>query len=156
MNKHKHFQQIRAFADGWAIEFLDAVKGWVQISNPSFVASCEYRVIPDAEGWLPWYGGECPVSKAQKVKVKFKDGSAGERLSSSVGWSDHNLIAYKLVEEPKQKVKMCQWVVAVPEGTPYAYVTSLFYKSEDDLLRDCPDIKIIQRADWTEIEVEES
>jgi len=55
----------------------------------------------------------------------------------------------------KQKTKkMCQWVIKRGKARPET--TFEYYVSEADLLEDLNplDVVIIQRADWTEIEVE--
>ena len=60
MTKHKHYYAIRAYADGWEIESKSSV-GWEHIPRPFFDEDREYRVVPDKDGWLPWYGGKCPL-----------------------------------------------------------------------------------------------
>lgn len=157
MNKHKHYQQIRAYADGWRIEFLDS-NGWKEIDNPSFAESCEYRIAPDKDDWLPWYGGESPFLSAPNhaLVTKFADNTVSRiRPAKDFDWSDHNLIAYREVswaelhESKPKTVKMWQWVVKYGTGAPC--ITTHFFKSENEV----KGVDIIQRADWTEIEVEE-
>jgi len=57
------------------------------------------------------------------------------------------------MKKPKTK-KMCQWVIKRGNARPEA--TFEYYSSEKELMEDLNplDVVIIQRADWTEIEVE--
>lgn len=58
---------------------------------------------------------------------------------------------WELYKEPKLKVKKWQWVISY---TPHnEQLTIYFYAHADDLQKNMVDGKIIQRADWTEIEV---
>ena len=79
----------------------------------------------DPDGWIPWHGGECPVSEGTLVDVRYRDGdenigvSAG-LLPSSSGWvkgsanfwafewrhRDNNgdIIAYRLHREPEDRL----------------------------------------------------
>ena len=43
---------------------------------------------PDADGWINWYGGECPVSDETIIEVKFKSGVAGSGEGFAYCW-DH-------------------------------------------------------------------
>jgi hypothetical protein len=70
--QHKHYYCIRAFGDGWKIETDYGDEIWVPADNPRFSASCKYRVVPDEDGWLPWYGGECPVAAGTMVDVRYR------------------------------------------------------------------------------------
>jgi hypothetical protein len=103
--QHKHYYCIRAFGDGWKIEtdFGDGV--WVPIDNPRFSKSCKYRVAPDENGWLPWYGGKCPVDPDTLIEAQYK---VYNRLDNTVvpakyfNWgaeSKYPIIAYRVIEE---------------------------------------------------------
>lgn len=68
---------------------------------------------PDADGWIEWNGGECPVSPTTKVDVRFREAMDDdyESLYSFGGeageWEwDHNncesdIVAYRLAEPAK-------------------------------------------------------
>lgn len=162
MEKHKHYTAIRAFADGWGIEVLRHYSHeWVQIDDPSFSLMCEYRIVPDEDGWLPWYGGECPVPEGTRIEIRFSDNTISSRLSNatSLKWSHKRLpgdiFAYRVVEEAKLKKKVKLWqFVYKRKGPPH--ITACFYPTLEDAVKGCGGDIIIQRADWTEIEVEES
>ncbi|MBO15574.1 MAG: hypothetical protein CME87_08830 [Herbaspirillum sp.] len=70
-----------------------------------------YRVVgtppaePDADGWIEWKGGECPVPDSTIVKVRFRsnDESARPCRADWHAW-DHvgarsDIIAYRVVKE---------------------------------------------------------
>jgi hypothetical protein len=62
--RHKHYQCIMALANGWRVECLQVDGKWLKIIWPNFSVDCEYRIVPDENGWLPWYATEdsvCPV-----------------------------------------------------------------------------------------------
>ena len=68
----------------------------------------------DADGWIPWSGGECPVTVGTRVDAKFRDGEkaynvpAGDCAEdpdsrSASDWShmesNYDIIAYRIVKE---------------------------------------------------------
>lgn len=105
MTKHKHYYAIRAFADGWKIKYKSTLANdWYLAQKPIFDESKEYRVVPDEDGWLPWYGGECPVDPDTMVEVRYKGGPAiGVAQAHSICW-EHidkagDVIAYRIIKE---------------------------------------------------------
>lgn len=118
MSKRKHYQVIRAFADGWRIESSDPNNKWEQITNPMFYEDDyhQYRIVPDAEGWIPFYSqpdSECPVDPQQRVEAQYGGeiwifaGKAGEIVWKDDGF--HNVTRYrpyKIVDENKPKVNL--------------------------------------------------
>ena len=60
---------------------------------------------------------------------------------------------YRIKPKEKQKVKMWQWVMRSNPEASY-FVTSNFYSSEEVANTEYPYHELLQRADWTEIEVE--
>jgi len=71
--RHVHYQCIRALADGWGIEYY-FIPGdeWIKATHPLFNVNNEYRIIPDKDGWLPWYGGEeCPLPEDTIIECKY-------------------------------------------------------------------------------------
>ena len=58
---------------------------------------------PDADGWIPWAGGECPVGAKTGVQVKDRTG----RTCLGAGWefdwehaaSDYDILAYRIVRK---------------------------------------------------------
>lgn len=68
---------------------------------------------PSDDGWIPWAGGECPVTVGTRVDAKFRDGEkaynvpAGDCAEdpdsrSASDWSrtesDYDIIAYRVVK----------------------------------------------------------
>lgn len=145
MKKHKHYNVIRAYADGWKI--------WSPITLPAFSEQVEYRIVPE-DGWLPWYGGECPIPYDQMVKVRFSDNTLSTiRQAREFNWQVDYVAVYRVIEEAPQpkKVKMWQFVY---KKTFLPQLTVCFYPTFEEAVKACEGATIIQRADWTEIEVE--
>ena len=61
-----------------------------------------YQSYPnvDADGWIEWSGGECPVDEDDRIDVKFSDGDTLFDVDSNWDWSGGvdmcNIIAYRL------------------------------------------------------------
>ena len=58
---------------------------------------------PNADGWMPWSGGECPVDQGALASIQLRDGYRADiRTPRSFRWdhdgSDGDIIAYKLAE----------------------------------------------------------
>lgn len=55
---------------------------------------------PDADGWIEWKGGECPVGKDSRIDVKFSDRDELFGVDSDWDWGEDvdgcNIIAYRL------------------------------------------------------------
>lgn len=160
MKKHKHYNCIRAYADGWEIERWNHIGNYweANIFSPIFDDPYEqFRIVPDDDGWLPWYGGECPVDREATVSVLDEGGECRTASAKIFLWGDlegANIIAYKIVEEAPKKVKMWQWVLQHEKN--YLCMTVYFHATREKVEAEYPDYKVVQRADWTEIEVEES
>jgi len=95
-----HYQCKRAFADGWEIEWFDC-GSWGVITNPVFEETCEYRVVPDEDGWLPWYaheGAVCPVADNARVQIT---GQIGSIAACSVVWHEWNGM-YRVIKEAEK------------------------------------------------------
>ena len=62
-------------------------------------------------------------------------------------------IDYRIKPKEKQKVKMWQWVMKHSESN-WIFLTDEFFRTGLDAKYEYPAGAIVQRADWTEIEVE--
>lgn len=55
--------------------------------------------VPDADGWIDWKGGECPVGDGDRIDVKFSDGGEFFDVDSDWDWGVDacgcNIIAYR-------------------------------------------------------------
>ena len=62
----------------------------------------------DADGWIPWSGGECPIPEGMAFDLRFRDGVtllAASSISPAAEWgwnherSWYVIIAYRIVKE---------------------------------------------------------
>ena len=62
----------------------------------------------DADGWIPWSGGECPLGRVTQVDVRFRNGDEFMGAESpwpagSYSWShdesDYDIVAYRIAKE---------------------------------------------------------
>lgn len=75
---------------------------------------------PDADGWIEWSGGECPVGKDSRIDAKFSDGDELFGVSSDWDWGVDagrcNIIAYRLHKPEQSKPEFCESVMrSIPE-----------------------------------------
>ena len=63
---------------------------------------------PDADGWIEWNGGDCPVGEGDRIDVKFSDGDEFFDVGSDWGWDVDaggcNIIAYRLHKQEKKSI----------------------------------------------------
>lgn len=95
--QHKHCYCIRAFGDGWKIEYKLG-DSWRPAPGPLFGELTEYRVVPDENGWLPWYGGECPVDPGTVVETRVGYCVGKSREAGDYVWGS-SITAYRVIEE---------------------------------------------------------
>jgi hypothetical protein len=96
------------------------------LSREEYFHLCQ---APDADGWIEWNGGECPVGDDSIVDVMFCNGRVGIGLSplpaggaEMEGWRLINgrsdIIAYRLHKHEKVKSEFCESVMrSIPEPT---------------------------------------
>lgn len=102
------------------------VKNWHQ----TILSREEYFHLypaPDADGWIEWKGGECPVDGECIVSYKMRDAATFRRgePASEVRWQ-HNgtasdIIAYRLHKPEQAKPEFCESVtrsITEPETKP--------------------------------------
>ena len=82
--RRPHYQERRAHADGWEIEhrMITMQDGWRPVFNhPDFDnPNLEFHIVPDADGWLPWYGsedGKGPLEGNPMVEAEFAKANPG-------------------------------------------------------------------------------
>lgn len=75
------------------------IKNWHQ----TILSRAEYFHLypaPDADGWIEWRGGECPVDEGDRIDVKLSDGDEFFDVDSDLDWDVDaggcNIIAYRL------------------------------------------------------------
>lgn len=85
----------------------EALGGWfvankIKNHHQTVLSRAEYShlcPVPDADGWIDWKGGECPVGDGDRIDVKLSDG--GEFFDVDSGWDwgvdagGCNIIAYR-------------------------------------------------------------
>ena len=76
---------------------------------------------PDADGWIEWKGGECPVEPSTKIGVCYRNGGEFHSIitAASQRWSNNgwpaDIIAYRL-HKPEVKPEFCESVTrSIPE-----------------------------------------
>lgn len=108
MKRRPHYQERRAHADGWVIECRqEGMEAWSLVERPWFAESCEYRIIPDKDGWLPWYATEdskCPVPPDTQVEIETSDDQdLGAVPAGSLSWHDCgagcSIVRYRIVQQ---------------------------------------------------------
>ena len=168
--RRPHYQERRAHADGWEIEHRMITMqfagfaptywnedGWRPVFNhPDFDnPNLEFHIVPDADGWLPWYGsedGKGPLEGNPMVEAEFSD---HQRLVGTQGnWTwGSGIKLYRPHQEPaeKPKVKMWQWIYRCGNEVPG--ITAHFYKDMATACKAVPSCDVIGPAPWTEIEI---
>lgn len=64
---------------------------------------------PDADDWIEWHGGECPVPEGRKFQIRRRDGYETSVIKGAKIWAwgppdkprVSDIIAYRIVEERK-------------------------------------------------------
>lgn len=104
--------------DCWWGEHLDGcdigqdrlIANWHQ----SCLSRAEYFHLypaPDADEWIEWKGGECPVDDGDLIDVKFSDGDTLFGVNNGWDWGNNaygcNIIAYRLRKHEKSLGGLC-------------------------------------------------
>jgi len=94
---------------------------------------------PDADGWIEWKGGECPVGEGDRIDVKFSGGDEFFDVSSDWGWGADaggcNIIAYRLHKPEQAKPELCESVmrsIPEPESKPTIEQLASDYRNKLD------------------------
>ena len=78
------------------------------VSDMNIWADCVEPIsqeqTPDADGWIPWSGGECPIGLTKKCEVKFRfGGTSNQHAAGRWNWSrsacapNCEIIAYRVI-----------------------------------------------------------
>jgi len=142
MKPHKHEKFIKLKADGVLIE-RKVSSGWVEADWCSFDwTGLEFRIAPeqtpDADGWIPWFGGENPaVGKRVEYKLRDSQQSSEGLGSEALRWwhrnHDSDIVAYRIHKEKvKEKVKKWRWMFFYPAPIQPSsiYVSEPFTQAE--------------------------
>lgn len=105
MTRKPHYYERRAHAEGWDVEVWNNEREkWVDTVFPLFLLDCKYRVVPDADGWLPWFGDEDPPVYGD-VDYCTLDGEEGSIADAdSLRWKHighgSDIVKYRPTPEP--------------------------------------------------------
>ena len=116
---NKHIRQCVFYLNGFRAGGFDAnpFHNWHQcvLSREEY-----YQAYPkaDADGWIEWNGGECPVDNDSLVDVKFPDGSEYFNTDAYWDWSSESDTPISHYRQSKKVVKpeFCESVMrSIPE-----------------------------------------
>lgn len=92
---------------------------------------------PDADGWIEWNGGDCPVGEGDRIDVKFSDGDEFFDVGSDWDWGVDaggcNIIAYRLHKQADPE--FCESVmrsIPEPEAKPTIEQLAKDYRNAKD------------------------
>ena len=154
--KHKHAEFIHLMANGVRIE-TDVNGYWIKtywgdFNDNNLTFRISTNQLPDAEGWIPWHGGENPaVGKIVCIKCRV-GGVPVNFASNNLDWrhkeSDGDIVAYRIV---KEKAKKWRWMYAVADNM--LYMTPPMTEAEVKAwAAERPWVyKLGPRQDWTEV-----
>ena len=100
--------------------YCATIKGWHQ----AILSRAEYFHLypaPDADGWIEWNGGECPVADGVALDVKYRDGDKLTIRYPEVYRWNHignrgDFVAYRLRKPEQSKPEFCEPVMrSIPE-----------------------------------------
>ena len=91
-------------------KLLKALKNLLSDIEGLMGESSGHLPIADADGWLPWEGGDRPVYRRTKIRVRYRDGYEEEGLA--MNWTEcwkrmqcgpqpDDIIAYRIVGDSK-------------------------------------------------------
>ena len=79
-------------------------KEW--IAARSAIAKAEAELTEpqaDADRWIHWYGGECPIQEEVHIEIKYRDGDTSCGKAGRWRWIhlglDGDIIAYRIAKE---------------------------------------------------------
>ena len=128
----------------WNADGTQIVFAWLSRPLPNWhqcVLSREeyYHAYPkaDADGWIEWKGGECPVDNDSLVDVKFPDGSEYFNTDAYWDWSSESDTPISHYRQSKKVVKpwICESVtssIPEPEAKPTIEQLAADYRNAKD------------------------
>lgn len=73
---------------------------------------------PDADGWIEWGGGECPVDKYARIDIRMTGGTTHYDTDTHWGWNadSFKITHYRLHKPQKSEPQYCESVTrSIPE-----------------------------------------
>jgi hypothetical protein len=93
----------------WAAQQADALLAACETTTNDLliseqISSSAGETQPDAEGWIEWKGGECPVPFGASIEVAFSGGvkTKGRAFNWTHDGGSFDIIAYRIVKEAKE------------------------------------------------------
>jgi hypothetical protein len=92
----------------------------------------EKELMDEAQGWIEWNGGECPVAEGTRVDYKLRgnpDTSVADASfpAENLQWNHENepwdIVAYRLVDAPGASTEPESALTHQPTGTHYRDAT---------------------------------
>lgn len=123
-----------------AIKLSTLIPNWHQtiLSRDEF-EQIVAETAPDADGWIEWGGGECPVGEGDRIDVKFSDGDTLLNVDCDWDWGEDvdgcNIIAYRLHKTQKSEPQYCESVTrSIPEPIAAPTIDQLLqdWRNADD------------------------
>lgn len=105
---------------------------------------------PDADGWIEWKGGECPVDHGVMIDVRYRDGVVSKCMPALEPVADYHdvmhqywqndgvdgdIIAYRLHKLEQSKPEFCESVMLTipePEAKPTIEQLAADYRNAKD------------------------
>ena len=109
------------WVNGDYYRLISCIKGTIANWHQTILSREEYyQSYPnvDADGWIEWNGGECPVDNDSLVDVKFPDGSEYFNTDAYWDWSSESDTPISHYRQSKKVVKpeLCESVTrSIPE-----------------------------------------
>lgn len=113
-------------------------KNWHQ----TILSRAEYLHLypaPDADGWIEWKGGECPVDVGSVVDVRKSNGLTYKARAANFHWNlitgSSCVVAYRLHKHEKYKPEFCESVmrsIPAPESKPTIEQLAADYRNAKD------------------------
>ena len=157
--KHRHEKWIHLMANGVRIEASKDSVYWSTAFYWQFddnSAVWQFRIstnqLPDAEGWIPWHGGENPaVGKIVCIRCRV-GGVPVNFASNNLDWrhkeSDGDIVAYHIV---KEKAKKWRWMYAVADNMLHMTPPMTEAEVKAWAAERPSGYKLGPRQDWTEV-----
>lgn len=136
---------------GSRIELCSYLKNWHQtiLSRAEYLHLYPVPPVPDADGWIEWGGGECPVNMGTLIDVKYRDGHlqlgcraksiCDKELYATTYWGNSggsaDIIAYRLHNHEQAKPEFCESVtrsIPEPNAKPTIEQLAADYRNAND------------------------
>lgn len=150
MTRHIHADLMKAYAEDCSLVIESRLGGaWQAIGYPAWNPSCEYRIkpAPHPHAELMQLEKEKPETVFQYMSEYCKDW-----VDTVPSWAPHS--KYRVKPPEPKKIKMWQWVY-INSATGLPTLSHNFCESEEEAVKMIGK-KSLQKAHWTEIEIEVS